>query len=1020
MPKTKTKALQAATLEPPNSLVPWEHNPRENEHVVDRVAASIQRFGFAAPIVARLADRRIIAGHTRHKAAIRLGLAAVPVRWLDISETEADALALADNRLGELADWDDGAVAKILQGLQEQEVEIDDLGWTPDELEELLDGLIDVAGHSRVPGGAGDGEAPKLRPAPGEATLLTGDCLHKLREVADGSIDALVTDPPYGLSAPPDIREVLTAWLSDEEYDHKAPGFMSEDWDSFVPGPKVWAEVYRVLKPGAYGVVFAGTRTADLMGIALRMAGFEVRDLVEWCYWCLDDETEILTDHGWARYSDAIVGRHALCFDVADGSYAWGRVEAQPVFDFEGTAYRLAGDRTEQLVTGGHRCVVERGGAFSFALARDLARQPETSVPVVEGLHGLLCSLPMPDTGTGGSESVMFQRVSGGPDLQRPQAQGPQARCVGATDVLGVRGGVRAAEGLGSGSPPDVLPAVQWQGKGQSTGETPEPRQGGVILGGHREAGGQDARPEQPGVEGRRHLGQPQRELPEDRATGQVPGEVLNHGENERVRAGAQAPGRGGARAAAHPVRGGAPRESRPDGQPAGEPGAVPVQQRSQAVRGARFTVADVVRVEPVAHRGKVWCVAVPTGAFVARRRGRVFVTGNSGFPKNTDLSKTLDKRKGNREEILQVCAWVREARDAAKITNKAIDQHFGLTGMASHWTSKRSQPLVCTAEQWPELLALLGAEPPPEVQEIADRVIRGKGQPGEAWFQRRTVGTVPAVGQERLGMPTSTPRSGSVSLTEAATEAARAAVGMGSALKPAHEPIWLIRKPFELSDMSTADNWLKHGVGALNIDATRFPAGDPMWPGPGERQVVGSYSQSRKPAAPIAAASGERRVILVTPHPAGRYPANLVHAKKPSQAEKQAGCEALPAKTGAEATKRKPGSKGLQNPRAGAGRTGSELRNWHKTVKPLRLMAWLVRLVCPPGGRVLDPFLGSGTTGAAAVAQGHQFTGIELRPEAMAICEQRIAYWAEVGIEDIVARDDGEEEPEPEEEPGA
>lgn len=91
-----------------DSLLPWDENPRKNDgEPVARVARSIKRFGFGAPILARLANREIIAGHTRWKAAKLLGITEVPVRFLDLSESDAHLLAIADNRLNELTKWDD-------------------------------------------------------------------------------------------------------------------------------------------------------------------------------------------------------------------------------------------------------------------------------------------------------------------------------------------------------------------------------------------------------------------------------------------------------------------------------------------------------------------------------------------------------------------------------------------------------------------------------------------------------------------------------------------------------------------------------------------------------------------------------------------------------------------------------------------------------------------------------------------------------------------------------------------------
>lgn len=114
--------------------------------------------------------------------------------------------------------------------------------------------------------------------------LIHGDCAEALREMDDASVHAVVCDPPYGLSREPDAAEVLRHWLAGDDYDHRGGGFMGKSWDSFVPGPAVWAECLRVLRPGGHLLAFAGTRTADLMGMAVRLAGFEVRDSIAWLY----------------------------------------------------------------------------------------------------------------------------------------------------------------------------------------------------------------------------------------------------------------------------------------------------------------------------------------------------------------------------------------------------------------------------------------------------------------------------------------------------------------------------------------------------------------------------------------------------------------------------------------------------------------------------------------------------------------------------------------------------------------
>lgn len=118
-------------------------------------------------------------------------------------------------------------------------------------------------------------------------TLYHGDCLDVLRELPDSSVDSIVTDPPYGLSntKPAQVADVLKAWVTgDTKVVPAGKGFMGKDWDGFVPPPAVWEECLRVLKPGGHMAVFAGARTQDLMGLSIRLAGFEIRDTLGWVY----------------------------------------------------------------------------------------------------------------------------------------------------------------------------------------------------------------------------------------------------------------------------------------------------------------------------------------------------------------------------------------------------------------------------------------------------------------------------------------------------------------------------------------------------------------------------------------------------------------------------------------------------------------------------------------------------------------------------------------------------------------
>ena len=225
------------------------------------------------------------------------------------------------------------------------------------------------------------------------------------------------------------------------------------------------------------------------------------------------------------------------------------------------------------------------------------------------------------------------------------------------------------------------------------------------------------------------------------------------------------------------------------------------------------------------------------------------------------------------------------------------------------------------------------------------------------------------------------------------ATKDAERWSGFGTALKPAVEPALLARKPLE-KGLTIAQNVLKHGTGALNIDGCRFGYGDPCWVGPQTTNLNGgTYSKN---ASPLSRDSQvPKNGIGEFADPQGRWPANLYQCAKASRSEREAGLSHLKAKSGADTVQRKEGSAGMDNPRAGAGRTADEVLNFHPTVKPIKLMRWCCRLIGGQKGSViLDPFGGSGTTGAAAILEGFDCILIEREAEYLPIIEGRL-QWA-------------------------
>ena len=374
-----------------------------------------------------------------------------------------------------------------------------------------------------------------------------------------------------------------------------------------------------------------------------------------------------------------------------------------------------------------------------------------------------------------------------------------------------------------------------------------------------------------------------------------------------------------------------------------------------------------------------------------------------SGFPKSLDVSKAIDRQRHDREEIYRVTAWVRQARDAVGIGNAEIDAAFGFHGMAGHWTSGASQPAVPTLDQVPKLLDVLGDPDVPE--EIAEILIDSngmRGEPGEAWFRREVLGTraVP-IGHAFAGAT----YGGDSSLTETndtapATEAAQTWDGWGTALKPAWEPIILARKPLV---GTVAANVLAHGTGALNVDGCRVEGvlgGDPHRFAKTDGGSFNAFTE----APPIVRAAGRWPAnVLLDPEAAAMLDEQSGESKSVN-APRRNGDFKSPAK-GAERAHITHGhtdsggasrffytAKTSSAERSGSdGAGGTATKNDHPTVKPVDLMAYLVKLVTPPEGTVLDPFMGSGSTGIAALRLGFEFIGIEREEGYLKIAEARI-----------------------------
>jgi DNA modification methylase len=396
----------------------------------------------------------------------------------------------------------------------------------------------------------------------------------------EGSIDAIVCDPPYGLEfmgkewdklwATDATRERITGRQSTSPLAGK-PRY-GDDAQSMQQWHQQWATAaLRVAKPGAYLLAFGGTRTVHRMTVALEDAGWIIRDMLVWAYACLSDDTEILTDEGWVRYNSASEGQHAAAFDPGTGRIQWERIEAVHRYDHEGPM-ALVGP---QLVTLNHRVIIDEDAA---------------AVPRLPSLRG---------------------------DVHEAGSVAPQGTSAGV--LAGVQ---REAASAG--------PEVPYRdSRGLDTGVV------GVLSAG-------DVWPEQSRLEGRRYRVQEAWELLGGSLRARLVLGIAD-GAVGRIRHGAPAGDGPDVRVPADQDGMREPREPRPDRQSTREPDTLAGQPDAQAVRAwevpDRDGEPDAVRVIE-GYSGVVWCITVPSGAFVARRNGVVFVTGNSGFPKSKALLK--------------------------------------------------------------------------------------------------------------------------------------------------------------------------------------------------------------------------------------------------------------------------------------------------------------------------------------------------------------------------------------------
>src|SRR6186713_195624 len=380
--------------------------------------------------------------------------------------------------------------------------------------------------------------------------------------------------------------------------------------------------------------------------------------------------------------------------------------------------------------------------------------------------------------------------------------------------------------------------------------------------------------------------------------------------------------------------------------------------------------------------------------------RDQIMWVYGSGFPKSLDVSKAIDKAGGDALAWRTFSAAYASAIAGSTRTHADVDRALGVKSSSCYWARSDHRGGMPPRHHWEQVRDLL--QLPAAFAKLYDEAER------EVIGQRTTgIGTG--------GGAVAIMGDGNRDLTAPATDAARQWQGWGTALKPAHEPIVVARKPLI---GTVAANVLAHGTGAINVDGCRVGE-------TGGCRTEGGDVRSESQAGAIGAYASSPSVPGL-----GRWPANLIHdgsdevlaafPQAPGQLADASTGDTLRAEQnvygamrrdrGAEASADsenignvgfilKPGARRLDAGSAArffycakASKADREGGNTHPTVKPTDLMRYLCRLVTPPGGIVLDPFTGSGSTGKAATLEGFAFVGFELSAEYAAIATSRIS----------------------------
>lgn len=812
--------------------------------------------------------------------------------------------------------------------------------------------------------------------------IICGDAIEQLKKFPSNYFDSIVTDPPAGIS------------------------FMGKTWDDDKGGRDQWIkwlsevmrEGLRVLKPGGHALVWSLPRTSHWTGMALENAGFEVRDIVHHVFGCLSEDTEVLTNNGWLRYDR--IQKHEdlsiLTYNIDTDEYRFEIPEKWNEYTIKDTCYRIQSNHTDQIVSRNHRVLIEREGKLLFQFAEDLEQEQEANIPILESMFMLSKSVSNTHKRTSDKKPFLFTKVFRDDNSTKEKTR-PNMHELWNSVQTKEQDGVRQSKVL--------LQQVQ---RGN---EIKQPiikltSEKDCTLGKNRvdtrryqiQKRTDDGKKE-PCMEGRNNISSEEGILCECKYKICVVPHGFPQNGSERWICNGTPDNNGEATESSYSKIGmRSSYQSQSNGQSDREPDVIQEQSRPQEIRSRKSYNTTLATINPIEYSGLIFCPTVSTGCFVARRNGKIFLTGNSGFPKSLDISKQIDKQAGVEREVIGTKQHSSSLENALnnKIGYLQDDANKNNKKMFGYGEESITIPSTLKAKQW----SGWGTALKPAV---------------ECWWLARKPISEDTVAENVLKYGT-----GGINI-----DGCRVPY---ESTKDYETLVDNYKGGLERATPETKENWTLHGGGwklgkgieIPNETKGRFPA-NLIHDGSDEVLAEFAKAGNNKGAfAPVKRGQdGKSNGIYGDFAEKGDdgksyyndtgTAARFFYCAKPSKSERDDG---LTIQIGED----------RKTPMAGRGQGGLKCEicgkwknsgspcvcptpkfvevkfeskpnlNHHPTVKAQALMEYLIKLITPPNGIVLDMFAGSGSTLIAAKKLGHPYIGIEIDAEYCEIAEQRLA----------------------------